>query len=1264
MEANFVKQVMKLKLTPKLTLVFVSFAAAVLLGVNVIVYYRGQSALKTTVINELETIAGEKEAAVTAWVKEKQADIAALAAAPSTINSTLALVTVAPDSAERARIQDRLVAEFKPRVLGGEFLDLFLLDPQTAKVILAVQPGREGQSKTNRAYFLEGKKGTYITPLHFSPELQSPTMLSAAPVVSDGGDLLAILAGRLNPDDLNAIVLRRSGLRETDDAFLVNASRLLVTQPRFLRDAAVLRQGIHTVDVNFCVQEKSGAVFADDYQKVPVVASYRWMPEHQMCLIVKISQAEAFAPIGDFGLHMIWVGLAVLGVASAVSFGLSSSIVQPIWSMQTALQRYGRGDLEVRLPETRLDELGVLAHEFNQMATLLAQKELQLGEHARTLEQKVQERTKALLESNSQLQRAEETGQVGSWVWYGPENSIVASEGLYRLMGLPVGSVGVDLDVFFQCIHPQDRVRMQEIAQSALRTSGSFDAEFCIVRADETARSVYVRGESWLDEQGNPLRLNGVLIDVTERKETEMQLADALEFTEHILTSSPVGIFTYRLSGECLSANAAAAQMVGGTVEQLRSQNFHHIESWKRSGLYEMAKETITTGTPTKKDIHVFTSFGRNAWYTAHFVLFRSGGEDLLLMTFSDITEQKLAEAALEASEKRFRTWIENSSDVVSVIDAAGVIQYESPSVKRLLDYSPEELLEKNAFDFVHPEDRARMIATFAENIQNPDSSVSAEYRFRHRDGTWRFLEGISRAYVDEHGEVVGLVHSRDITERKQAEKALQEKERLLSEAQRIGHIGSWSYDLRSDTFTFSDEMYRLFDVLPEEFHHQSNEFLALVYPSDRPAAARWLAAIREGTQAKDLNFRLFHKNGELRYMYCTGVVEYDGAGKPVRFIGTTQDVTERRVAEIQINQQLKRLTALSEIDRAIVSSFDQSYTLGVILSNAISELQVDAAAVLVLDSDGQALDYAAGQGFRTRLMEGAHIPLGVIHAGRAAKERRMIRIPDLRETTNTVPFNEFVMAEGFLGYVGVPLIVKGKVKGVLEVYQRSLLQPYQEWLDFFNALAGQTAIAIESTGLLTSLQSTNQELIKAYDATIEGWSRAMDLRDRETAGHSERVTRLTLDLARALGVAESRLVHIRRGALLHDIGKLGVPDHILFKHGELNVEERQIIERHTEYAYEMLAPIPYLKPALNIPYFHHEKWDGSGYPLALKGEQIPLEARVFAVVDVWDALLSDRPHRKARSREVAIEYIRAQAGTHFDPLVVECFLEMIKKMA
>jgi len=373
------------------------------------------------------------------------------------------------------------------------------------------------------------------------------------------------------------------------------------------------------------------------------------------------------------------------------------------------------------------------------------------------------------------------------------------------------------------------------------------------------------------------------------------------------------------------------------------------------------------------------------------------------------------------------------------------------------------------------------------------------------------------------------------------------------------------------------------------------------------------------------------------------------------------QDVTERRLAEIQINQQVKRLTALSEIDRAIISSFDQRYTLGIILSHVISQLHIDAADVFLLDPEEQTLEFSAGQGFRTRLMETTRFPMNEDYAGNVVKQRRLIHISDLRDRPTDLLFDKLVSEEGFVGYIGVPLIIRGKVKGVLEVFRRLPLQPYQEWLDFLDALAGQTAIAIENASLFNNLQDSNLELSQAYDATIEGWSRAMDLRDRETEGHTQRVTNLTVELARAMKMDESQLIHIRRGALLHDIGKLGVPDHILLKRDDLTPEEWEIMRKHPESAYEMLAPISYLKPSLAIPYCHHEKWDGSGYPLGLKGEQIPLEARIFAIVDVWDALRSDRPYREAWTVEETLEHICAQAGRHFDPEVVKCFLDIIK---
>jgi putative nucleotidyltransferase with HDIG domain len=256
---------------------------------------------------------------------------------------------------------------------------------------------------------------------------------------------------------------------------------------------------------------------------------------------------------------------------------------------------------------------------------------------------------------------------------------------------------------------------------------------------------------------------------------------------------------------------------------------------------------------------------------------------------------------------------------------------------------------------------------------------------------------------------------------------------------------------------------------------------------------------------------------------------------------------------------------------------------------------------------------------------------------------------------------SSLVTAEGFVAYYAAPLIAKGQLKGVLELFHRAQFTPDADWLEFLGTLAGQAAIAIDNAQLFEQSQRLSTDLVLAYDATIEGWSRALDLRDKETEGHTQRVTELTLQLARALGMSEQELVHVRRGALLHDMGKMGVPDGILLKPGPLTDAEWEVMRQHPAFAYEMLSPIAYLRPALDIPYCHHEKWDGSGYPRGLKGEQIPLAARIFAVVDVWDALRSDRAYRAAWPEDKVREYIGEQAGKYFDPRVVAAFLETVE---
>ncbi len=360
--------------------------------------------------------------------------------------------------------------------------------------------------------------------------------------------------------------------------------------------------------------------------------------------------------------------------------------------------------------------------------------------------------------------------------------------------------------------------------------------------------------------------------------------------------------------------------------------------------------------------------------------------------------------------------------------------------------------------------------------------------------------------------------------------------------------------------------------------------------------------------------------------------------------------------------RRLKNLQALRAIDIAIVNNHELGDTLIVLLDKIIEQLEVDAALFMLLNEDKNELSYITSRGLDITPFRYDTIPMGQGVAGRAATQQKIIHIPDLSTDPQALPLKPLVEQEGFVTYYAIPLIIQGQTKGVLEIFNRAPLDSNEEWLSFLDALAGQAAIAIESVTLFENLQQSNDELSKAYDATIEGWSYALDLRDKETEGHTRRVTELTLELAKSFGFTGEELVHIRRGGLLHDIGKMGVPDVILFKETTLDAHEWAHMKQHPIYAYEMLQPIEYLHKAVDIPYCHHEKWNGEGYPRGLKGEEIPLAARLFAIVDVWDALTSDRPYRSAWTHEKAIEYIKAESRKQFDPHVVEMFIQLLEQ--
>ncbi len=362
-----------------------------------------------------------------------------------------------------------------------------------------------------------------------------------------------------------------------------------------------------------------------------------------------------------------------------------------------------------------------------------------------------------------------------------------------------------------------------------------------------------------------------------------------------------------------------------------------------------------------------------------------------------------------------------------------------------------------------------------------------------------------------------------------------------------------------------------------------------------------------------------------------------------------------------QSQRQVRRLTTLRDIDAAIASSFDLRLTLNILIDQTISHLNVDAVDIALYHPDIQSISYLIGSGFRTTSPTRPQIRIGEGLAGQVVMQQQTYHVTDLQsapETRNDI----LIKREGFVAYIGIPLIVKGQIKGVFEVFQRSAISPTPDWMDFLHTLAGQAAIAIDNSHLFENLQRSNQELMQAYDTTLEGWARALELRDQETEGHTRRVTKLTLQLAKYMGIKDSELVNIRRGVLLHDIGKMGVPDNILKKTGPLSEAEWGEMRQHPVYAYKLLSPIEYLRDAIEIPYCHHEHWDGSGYPRGLKGTQIPLSARIFSIIDIWDALLSDRSYRKAWERDKVISYLKEIAGKHIDPDILEIFLRMIEE--
>ncbi|MCS6994110.1 MAG: GAF domain-containing protein [Anaerolineales bacterium] len=647
-----------------------------------------------------------------------------------------------------------------------------------------------------------------------------------------------------------------------------------------------------------------------------------------------------------------------------------------------------------------------------------------------------------------------------------------------------------------------------------------------------------------------------------------------------------------------------------------------------------------------------------------------------------ELAERRQAEAALRESEQRYRTVVTGADVVSFMLDKNGVFTLSEGKGLAQLGLTPGEVVGVSALELY------RDYPSIIQSIQRALTGQTA----RSEDHIGKIVFDSTYApFFDEDGQVQGVIGvAVDITERKRAEQALR---RQVQELTLLHSIAGMAIRARSldELLTFvTQEAVKSFypDNFGFGFLDESGQFLQAhpsYYGLNVDIGERFPvngcvsgSVVLTGKPRRVPDVRqtpdYLMTNPAIRSELCVpitlderviGIINAESTQLDffteederlmMTIAGQLANAIERfRLFESESRRRREAETLIEAVS-ALSTSLELERVLEIILDSLEKVVPFDSASIFLLEGDHLRIMLTRGLPDAEQVMNQTFPANDPLFADTLRNGHLLI----LDDASQDPRFNRWGETSYVRGWMGVPLIARGEVFGYITLDSRTPAAYSKEQAKLARAFVNQAAIAIQNARLFEGIQKSLRELNLAYETTIEGWSRALDLRDRETEGHTLRVTELTLKVAEAMGFSEEERVHIRRGALLHDMGKLAVPDRILLKPDKLTDEEWEIMRMHPLYAFQMLSPIEYLRPALEIPLSHHERWDGSGYPRGLKGQEIPLIARIFAVIDVWDALTSNRPYRPAWSQQATLEYIKKNAGTLFDPNVVETFLKL-----
>jgi two-component system sensor histidine kinase/response regulator len=915
---------MKLRLTLRIVLIFVVVVAALLTTVGVLSYRSGSETLKAAAISKMQAVAIEKEAAVVGWMDSSLSDFEHLASDLDLTERTSLLIAADPASEERPSIYAGLLRELNPHLAGhhSSYTELFVIEFESGKVIASTSPAAEGKSKIGYEYFENGKNGLYVQAPYNSPDLNVPAMTVAGPLRSPDGRVFAVLAGRLDLAALNTIARRESGLDKTEDAFLVNKGRFMVTQPRLLGENMVLRRPIDTEAVRRCSAGESGVVLAPNYRGVQVISAYRWMARQELGLIVQIHQDEALAPARTFGESLVLIsGLALL-TAAGFAFLLARTITQPLRALHESIRNFAEGKINEPLPESS-DELGLMAREFNQMG--------------------------------ARHQRAEAEQQVISDIVHG----VISTTNLDELLDLARRSIGkflyaencfvalhdpvTDLVHFEFWIDQFDPVPPpQPIDEGHSRTSYVLRTGRPLLLTEELKDQLFKEGEmsqsgsdslSWL---GVPLRTPARTIGVLavqhyekenaystrdleflssvgdqialaiEQKRAEQALQEAEEKYRSIFENATKGIYQTTPKGEFLAINPMAARILGfaSTDQTVDRAGYGYVDPNRRNEFLRLIEETNALD---GFESEIYRKDGSRVWVTENARTVRGPDGKVIYYegTLEDITARKAAEKALQEAEEKYRSIFEQSIDGIFQNTPEGRHLSVNPALARMLGFaSPEELIHDRdnigRQAYVDPAMREK----FKQALEEGGSIAGFEYEVYRKDGSKIWVS--ENAHIVRDGEGRALFYEgsvQDITEQKHAEAELKRSQLRLAEAQQIGHVGSWECDVVTHEVTWSDEEYRLFGFSPGECIVTNELYMSRIHPDFRELTAEWVKTVIANKKSSRLDNRIVRPNGEERILRHWADVVLDATGQVVRLLGMSQDITEQRQIETELLQ-------------------------------------------------------------------------------------------------------------------------------------------------------------------------------------------------------------------------------------------------------------------------------------------------------------------------------------------------------------------------